>query len=302
MPSVGRYPRDVRSLEDLTTSWRRLWLQVGDPAFTVEPPLLQRELAKIWAQIDALTHLGQGMDPVARKMELELCALAVRSLADPDVFDGGHWQTARLRAESAAREPVPAVELPVLPPVTATPQGLLAEVLARVSPGRGGVVEPVLDVGLKAERSRPGWLLSGLSRVNAPDQGATHLGVFAIDEGDNEVLAIVPVYRVGPHIELTDDDVITGLHERAKLADRLTIATLVGVLSAGESPAGGAERLELALARASARSAMLSLDQPALTVRAKAVSAAVVCVAAVLDPGESGQDTDWHLTRLVALL
>ncbi|MFI5425483.1 hypothetical protein [Aeromicrobium sp. UC242_57] len=230
-----------------------------------------------------------------------MCELAVASLADPHSFDDGYWPSALERARAVVPGPVPQVEVPDIEPHDVSPVAADGQIMSRVAPRRSGVVVPVVDAIAKVERSRPGWRLSGLPEQVALPAASTHLGVFAIDEGDNEVLAIVPVGAVAAVVDLTEDNVITGLHERAWLMDRLAVAALVDVLRSLEAPAGEAEGFSRARAHAAVQAAVVSLDQQQLTVRATAVSAAVTYVASLVGD-DLRLDRDWHLTRLVTLL
>lgn len=283
------------------SSWQRLWLQTGDPAFEVPSDDMRRDLAQIWATHDAVKHLGEAMEFVTDELNVRLCELATSSLRDRLSFDDGYWHAAAHRARSVGTGAVPRFEIPDLISDESDPVELMAEILARVGPGRSGVVAPVAHLNLKAERSRPGWQISGLPDTITLPEGATHLGAFAIDEGDNEVLAIIPSDAVATSVDLTEDEVVKGLHERARLEDRLTVAALVRVLRSMQPCSDDTSRLKRAMAHATVLAATAAL-QRTLTVRAQAVSSAVTFVASGVDLVDLQPDPDWHLTRLVTLL
>ncbi|WP_396041138.1 hypothetical protein [Aeromicrobium sp. UC242_57] len=48
-------------------SWRRLWLQIGDPVLVTSPTEMRRELADIWAAAHAASQLGHGVDVVCAR-------------------------------------------------------------------------------------------------------------------------------------------------------------------------------------------------------------------------------------------
>lgn len=321
------------------TSWRRLWLQIGDPAFAADSRQMRRELAQVWAVMNALEHLEQDaqvIEMVARQIHRQVCELAVRSLGEPATFDDGYWQEAwtRVRAVETATPDVARPQPSRLLDVTgaSTPVSLMAEILPRVAPERSLLATPVMATGgeasLQVERSRPGWRLTGSAEAVSQVAGSTHLAVFAVDEGDNEVLAFVPVDMAGVMIsslapdrdlvairfvdvELTDDDVVLGRHERAVLADRITVAALAGILGSatrqGESASDPSLRWEIAMAHAAMSAALAVIDEVEVTRRSRAVSAAVTIVVPVgdriADRSLGGRfPVTWHLDRLIALL
>ncbi len=286
--------------EELKSSWQRLWLQAGDPAFEEHPDHLRRELAQIWAMCDAAEQLGKAVEVISAELNLRLCEIATSSLRDPASFDEGYWPDAARRARAVDAGVVPGVEIPVLAPDDVNPVELMAEIMARSGFFRAGDVAPVVHMSLKAERSRPGWRITGLPASIHVPAGISHLAAFAIDEGDNEVLAIVSTDAIGTTVDLTEDDVVTGLHERARLEDQLTVSALVGALRSMQPPPDDTSRLRRAMAHAAVLSASAAMHET-LTVRARAVSAAVTSVASVV--ALDGQpDPAWHLTRLVTLL
>lgn len=237
----------------------------------------------------------------------------------------------------------PASENDGLPDVLG-PTELMERLVARAAGTAAGEIVPVLvPTGrpeLRIERSRPGWHLSGTASILAPSRltvsGSARLASFAIDEGDNEVLVIVaidaPGVRLGLEapdsvrdvsfsaVELSDQDIVSGLHEYAVMRDQVAMHVLIGALQAAVSLApAGRWTDELALARASTRAAAKVGGRPQLMRRSTAVSAAVVqvmplcrSIAATAEPGSSAASVidaaqaflcpPWHLTRLAALL
>lgn len=287
---------DPTAIDPALATWHRLWLQAHERR-TPSTDLLRQELAAFRARLDAIRYQGT----------------------------------------------TPASEIDGLPDVPG-PAELMERLVARAAgPAAGEIVPALVPTGrpeLRIERSRPGWRLSGTASILGPSQltvsGSARLASFAIDEGDNEVLVVVaidaPGVRVGLEapdsvrdvsfsaVELTDQDIVSGLHEYAVMRDQVAMHVLIGALQAAASlsPAGRWPD-ELALARASARAAAQVAGGAQLTRRSTAVSAAVVqvmplcrSIAATADPGSSAASVidaaqaflcpPWHLTRLAALL
>ncbi|MCW2831069.1 MAG: putative acyl-CoA dehydrogenase [Aeromicrobium sp.] len=135
---------------------------------------------------------------------------------------------------------------------------LVTDVLARHAPEASGLTVPVLAAtgrpSLLVERSRPGWRLAGTAEAVAWCADVERLAVFALDEGDNEVLALLPVGAAGvtiverllldlsrsfvsirfDDVELVETDVITGVAEQALLRDRLTGLAMADALGSAD--------------------------------------------------------------------
>lgn len=312
-------------------------MQVDDPAFVTPPAVVRRELAQIWATVEALTHLRQDdsvVEAAARGFKKNVAELAVRSLAPTtsQLFDDGFWQTALVDSEWVdsewANSEWAEQQAADLQPIdwssrwaAATPVDLMAEVLGRIAPDRAVVAVPVMAAAdqpsVRGERSQPGWLFTGRAFGAGASLDCTHCAVFAIDEGDNEILGLVPVDTPGLTItstgevrcdglRLSEADVITGEQERALLEDRLTLLGLGHMLrSAAESVTNASDQLELALAGAAMDAATAVIDLTQVTQRSRGVSAAVTCVqpACVRIAGlDERFPEQWHQQRLVAFL
>lgn len=189
---------------------------------------------------------------------------------------------------------------------------LTAAIVGRVMTSRpAGVVVPVQAIAgsepLKVERSRPDWHLNGTARgvVWTPD--VRLLAVFAIDEGDNDVLALVEVEAaqieraVSPAsvsgrelVDIRFDDVPLPevAHcpgEPAALADALAVLAMADVIGAAgwllDPSRGGTiqadalqRQAELRLCRATLRAAAASLTSSSTVRRQHDVSAAALLV------------------------
>lgn len=317
---------------DLQNLWHRLWVQVDDPAFVTPTREVRCELAQIWVRIEALTYLRQDdsvIEFASWRIRRALAQLAVDSLtpARSITFDHGFWQSV-LAVSKLVELQVPELPVPQLQPMewlpqwaSATPIDLMTDVLDRVAPECEVVAVPVMagadQPPVRAERSRPGWRFNGRATGGAVGPDNTHCAVFAIDEGDNEVLGLVRVDAAGltisptgevrcDDLDLPEADVITGVHERALLEDRLTLIGLAHMLQSTVSSVSDlADRLELALAGAVMDSAAGVVDHAQVAVRSRGVSAAVTCVQPVC-VRVAGLDERfpelWHQQRLVAFL
>ena len=181
---------------------------------------------------------------------------------------------------------------------------VLERVLAQSRPA--GPALPVLAAAgrdvLRVERSRPGWHLNGTVRQAVWTPDAHQLAVFAIDEGDNDVLALVAVNTPGVQItagaapgsgrnvaDLRFDDVTLPAvtpcpGEPAALADGLTVLSMADVIGASAwlTDRAHAEvtrhRAELQLGRAALDAAAAALTSPSPVRRQHDVSTAVLLV------------------------
>ncbi len=189
----------------------------------------------------------------------------------------------------------------------------------------GGVV-PVLSSGgrraLRVERSRPAWHLSGDAGSVVWLEGARALLILTVDEGDNEVVALVDVDAAGVAVDhrvdrsasvrFADVAVPEGrlVHRpdvRERLADRLTVlslqATLDEVAEVVDAMPSGPEadraRIELELCRAATHAAATATASgvPPLVRRHDVSVAAVVTLSTWSGPG-----LEWHRERLAPLV
>lgn len=191
-------------------------------------------------------------------------------------------------------------------------RALTARIVRRILPAGGpfGHVLPVLaapgEKPLRVERSRPDWHLNGTVEGVAWDQDVELLAVFAVDEGDNDVLALIApgtpgvgVTRVGQaraDIRLDDVRLPAVTHcpgQPAVLADGLTVLAMAEAIDTMDRSGDDAD---LQLCRAALRAAAVSLDSPSSVRRQHDVSAAALVVF-----GASAR-LDWHRERLVALV
>lgn len=225
---------------------------------------------------------------------------------------------------------------------------LTARIVARILPDAGpfGSVVPVLaavgEAPLRAERSRPDWHLNGVARSVGWSPDVECLAVFAVDEGDNDVLALVAPDAARVEItqqaatgsgrvraDLRFDDVALPTvapcpGTPAQLADGLTVLSMADVI---DTVSGLLDRpgdhAELQLCRAALSTAAASLTSASVVRRQHDVSAAALLVLPTClrlaagarsqdDPGVAGrvqcireQVLDlpaWHRQRLVALV
>ncbi|MBD8605573.1 hypothetical protein IFT73_01785 [Aeromicrobium sp. CFBP 8757] len=187
-----------------------------------------------------------------------------------------------------------------------------------------GPVVPVMAMqgrpSLRAERSRPAWLLSGVADDVPWAGGVSALVVLAVDEGDNEVVALVDVnapgvrvvHRAGGSTSVHLDEVAVSeprlAHRpeaRAALADRMTVLRLARAIARAD---GGQARVDLELCGAATHAAAvsaLSASTRPLT-RQHDVSAAAVVTLSTLgashEHGRTADDLAWHRERLAPLV
>lgn len=203
---------------------------------------------------------------------------------------------------------------------------LTAGIVERVMGSRrAGVAVPVQAIAgsepLKVERSRPDWHLNGTARGVAWTPDVRLLAVFAIDEGDNDVLALVEVdaaqiaravsRSAGSGRELVDirfDDVPLPevAHcpgEPSALADALAVLAMADVIgSAGwllDPSRGGAvqadalrRQTELRLCRATLRAAAASLTSSTVRRQHDVSAAALLVLPTCLRLAETAPDHD----------
>lgn len=190
-------------------------------------------------------------------------------------------------------------------------RAMTTRIVQRLMPEAGplGRLLPILagpgDAALKVERSRPGWHLDGALRGVAWDPDVDRLAVFAIDEGSNDVMALVEPGTTGVEISVVEqgtadirfDDVtlpsVTSCAgEPALLADALTVLAMVKAVEEVDRQ----DDDELRLGRVALRAAAASLDSPSVVRRQHDVSAAALLVF------PASARLDWHRQRLVPLL
>ncbi len=180
---------------------------------------------------------------------------------------------------------------------------LTAEIMERILPSLdpGGCAVPVLAAAgalpLRVERSRPGWHLNGMVLGVSWSPDAERLAVFAVDEGDNDILTVIPSDLARLEIsapvasdasrttvDIRFDDVpLPGLThcpgEPARLADALTVLAMADAVGAAgwllEQPRADAE---LQLSRATLQAAAASLTSTSVVRRQHDVSAAALLV------------------------
>ena len=189
-----------------------------------------------------------------------------------------------------------------------------------------GSVAPVLSSGgrraLRVERSRPAWHLSGDAGSVQWRDGVRAVLVLTVDEGDNEVVALVDVdapgvvvdHRVAGSASVRFDDVAVPearlVHRpdvRERLADRLTVLSLqstldevaevVDAMSSGLDADRARVELELCRAATHAAAAATARAVPPLVRRHNVSVAAVVTLSAWSAPG-----LEWHRERLTPLI
>lgn len=306
---VAQATRD--STARLRDGWEQQWLRVSSVEGTERSALLD---------LHAALHAASQLAEAALEPSADLIELLV-------VHDGfGRTASSQLAGEIA----------------------LTAQIVQRIDPSTasGGMTLPVMaaagDRPLRVERSRPDWHLNGTVRGVAWSHGAERLAVFAIDEGDNDVLALVA--PDAPRVEVTvraasgsgreladihfDDvtlpDVAHCPGEPAALADGLTVLALADVIGAAGSLLEHPEtHAELQLCRATLRAAAASLTSASVVRRQHDVSAAAVLVLptclrlAAEAPGQDDPDVfrrvqrvrehvlalpAWHRDRLLALV
>lgn len=181
-----------------------------------------------------------------------------------------------------------------------------------------GSAVPILagagEESLRVERSRPGWHLTGTVQRVAWPAGVDRLAVFAIDEGDNDVLALLatdtPRVEITPsasrqdavNVHFADVTVPAVTHcagEPAALSDGLTVLAMAELIAAAArllERAGGvndSEQAELRLCRASLRAAAASVTSARVVRRQHDVSAAALLVLPTcLRLAEAAEDQD----------
>lgn len=238
-----------------------------------------------------------------------------------DMIDRHAWIHA---ASQPVQRGVATVEVPTWP----TSPCLLAEGIVRdhfaqsvVGPFAPVVARPGARL-LRAERSRPGWRLSGLAEEVPWSPAPRSLVVVAVDEGDNAVVALVEVAAEGVVVEHVADGLSTvrldavAVPERAlahaadagaELSDRLVVLGLTGaVVHMGDAAASGPAQADVDLCRAAVGAAARSAASGDVLTRRHDVSAAAVVVLSTCARlgivADGVGDLTWHRERLAPLL
>lgn len=336
------------SVAKLRNGWERQWLRdhAGSPAE-------RSAMLGIHAVLHAVSHLLASSDEPAHGLG------AILDDAERRLGLVGSPAGDSTPAVASTASQVPRADLAELlraqeelgrmaTPGLAGEMTLAARVVRRLLPPSEpvGLVAPIQAIAagrpLKVERSRPDWHLNGTVRGVPWSPAVERLAVFGIDEGDNDVLALVAPRSPGVEITVVEssgsgrvladisfDDVTlpTVVHcpgEPALLGDILTVLAMADVIGAVswllDRPDAHAE---LQLCRASLRAAAASLTSPSVVRRQHDVSAAALLVLPTclrLAGGVPGQDDPeaarrvqrvreqvlalpaWHRDRLVALV
>lgn len=186
---------------------------------------------------------------------------------------------------------------------------------ARLTSLPAGLLPVVADRGQappRVERSRPGWRLDGAVSDVAWDPGTSHIAVFAVDEGDNEVVAVLEVAGLAESgrlravhevvggrriatvrladVVLTEAQVVHVPGVRDRLSDRLAVlagADALGAAAALLSRGGTAQSQDLRDTLMASRLVLMGAASAAsmssLVVSHHDVSAALVWVLGVCE-------------------
>jgi hypothetical protein len=193
-------------------------------------------------------------------------------------------------------------------------------------PVAGSAVPVLVSRGrraLRVDRSRPGWHVTGAVDGVAWRDGASALLVLTVDEGDNEVVALVDVGTPGLAVDVradgsasvrcddvavADDRLVHRADVRERLADRLTVLSLHAALEDARASAGADRaRVPLGLCAAATHAAAVATGSARPLVRQHEVSVAAVVTlttCAALSVGVPGRDDvlAWHRERLAPLV